>query len=518
MTRFLAMPPPDGAARRQAQYEAAVAAALSEPARPLARTLVTLTRSPKDERAAARARAAMHDADPRGWPAQDVSAVAALAVGAGLATEAAAMLTSALGAAEDPRAVARLRNDIARVELLHGAAAEANDRLDNALIDAGAAKAEAGVALALWLNAAQARALVGDTRRAAVALRRAVEAVRDQDPVQRLQLLQARAWHGTVKDVAALRDEYGAVRDAVLSETAELDARDPRRLDAQLALGRTGYFIGHTLDDSALMREALDVVHYSAAELRNAAPPGDPEAHLRAIEWCSLELELAFEHGDPDDVRQAARRLGHQLDAASGVALPRGVVPVARANAAFVELRLALEEGDLDAAAKAMDRLRSARKLTEAALGPKHPDTLQILRNTADGAELSAASGAPGASRRVAKELRSKADRADAAQTDGLRKGRPTTSPKAVLDLEADDPAAMFRAFEDDTGSPEAQIAQLTARIHALTEHLKLHKHDHASRRGLLKLVGQRRRLLKYLEKQDVERHRALLAALRLRR
>ena len=71
---------------------------------------------------------------------------------------------------------------------------------------------------------------------------------------------------------------------------------------------------------------------------------------------------------------------------------------------------------------------------------------------------------------------------------------------------------------EGDTGSPEVQVAVLTRRIAHLTEHLREHKHDYHSRRGLLKMVGKRRRLLKYLQKKDVERYRALIARLGLRR
>ena len=69
-----------------------------------------------------------------------------------------------------------------------------------------------------------------------------------------------------------------------------------------------------------------------------------------------------------------------------------------------------------------------------------------------------------------------------------------------------------------DTGSAEVQIAVLTKRIADLTEHLKTHKHDHASRRGLLKMVGRRRRLLDYLRNEDIERYRAVIARLGLRR
>ena len=74
------------------------------------------------------------------------------------------------------------------------------------------------------------------------------------------------------------------------------------------------------------------------------------------------------------------------------------------------------------------------------------------------------------------------------------------------------------RTHDGDTGSPEVQVAVLTRRIAHLTEHLREHKHDYHSRRGLLKMVGRRRRLLKYLQKKDVERYRALIAKLGLRR
>lgn len=75
-----------------------------------------------------------------------------------------------------------------------------------------------------------------------------------------------------------------------------------------------------------------------------------------------------------------------------------------------------------------------------------------------------------------------------------------------------------YGLHESDTGSPEAQVALLTKRISDLTEHLRQHKHDHHSRRGLLLIVGRRRRLLKYLAKVDIARYRALIERLGLRR
>jgi small subunit ribosomal protein S15 len=75
-----------------------------------------------------------------------------------------------------------------------------------------------------------------------------------------------------------------------------------------------------------------------------------------------------------------------------------------------------------------------------------------------------------------------------------------------------------FKKHDVDTGSPEVQIAILSERISVLTEHLKTHSKDHHSRRGLLKMVGHRRRLLNYLQKQDVERYRAVVKDLGLRR
>ena len=75
-----------------------------------------------------------------------------------------------------------------------------------------------------------------------------------------------------------------------------------------------------------------------------------------------------------------------------------------------------------------------------------------------------------------------------------------------------------FKAHEKDTGSPEVQIALLTSRIKYLTEHFKVHKKDHHSRRGLLKLVGQRRRLLNYVKKRDAEKYQGLIKELGIRK
>lgn len=74
-----------------------------------------------------------------------------------------------------------------------------------------------------------------------------------------------------------------------------------------------------------------------------------------------------------------------------------------------------------------------------------------------------------------------------------------------------------FRTHESDTGSPEVQIAILTGRINELTEHLRVHKKDHHSRRGLFKMVGQRRKLLNYLHDKDIERFRAIKEQLGIR-
>ena len=75
-----------------------------------------------------------------------------------------------------------------------------------------------------------------------------------------------------------------------------------------------------------------------------------------------------------------------------------------------------------------------------------------------------------------------------------------------------------YQAHETDTGSSEVQVAILTDRISHLTEHLKVHKGDHHTRRGLMKLIGQRRRLLDYVQRGDVERYRALIGRLGIRR
>ena len=90
--------------------------------------------------------------------------------------------------------------------------------------------------------------------------------------------------------------------------------------------------------------------------------------------------------------------------------------------------------------------------------------------------------------------------------------------PLALATAEKQQIIAKFAKHDGDTGSPEVQIGILTERINVLTEHLKTHSKDHHSRRGLLKMVGHRRRLLTYLQKQDVERYRTVIKDLGLRR
>lgn len=87
--------------------------------------------------------------------------------------------------------------------------------------------------------------------------------------------------------------------------------------------------------------------------------------------------------------------------------------------------------------------------------------------------------------------------------------------------IRKDEKAAVIEAnktHENDTGSPEVQVAILTARIQQLNEHLKAHPHDNHSRRGLLQMVGKRRKLLDYLAKKDIERYRALITKLNIRK
>ncbi len=91
-------------------------------------------------------------------------------------------------------------------------------------------------------------------------------------------------------------------------------------------------------------------------------------------------------------------------------------------------------------------------------------------------------------------------------------------SPLAFSKEDKQSVIAKHAKHDGDTGSPEVQIAILTARIDTLTEHLKQHKKDHHSRRGLLKMVGHRRRLLNYLQSRDLERYRALVKELELRK
>lgn len=81
-----------------------------------------------------------------------------------------------------------------------------------------------------------------------------------------------------------------------------------------------------------------------------------------------------------------------------------------------------------------------------------------------------------------------------------------------------DDIIKEYATHEGDTGSPEVQVALLSARISELTEHFRAHKHDHHSRRGLMLLIGKRKRLLSYLQNEDIERYRSLIKRLGLRR
>lgn len=92
------------------------------------------------------------------------------------------------------------------------------------------------------------------------------------------------------------------------------------------------------------------------------------------------------------------------------------------------------------------------------------------------------------------------------------------TAAPTVVDMSREDIIKEYALSDGDTGSPEVQIALLSHRISHLTEHLKTHKHDHHSRRGLFLLVGQRRRLLGYLQDVDINRYRSLIERLGLRR
>jgi small subunit ribosomal protein S15 len=87
-----------------------------------------------------------------------------------------------------------------------------------------------------------------------------------------------------------------------------------------------------------------------------------------------------------------------------------------------------------------------------------------------------------------------------------------------IMNMSTQDIIDEYRVHENDTGSPDVQVALLTSRIQQLTEHLKIHKKDHASRRGLLMMVGQRARLLRYLKDKDFARYKALINKLGIRR
>ena len=94
----------------------------------------------------------------------------------------------------------------------------------------------------------------------------------------------------------------------------------------------------------------------------------------------------------------------------------------------------------------------------------------------------------------------------------------PPTNPRDSMEQPTVEIIEKYRLHEKDTGSPEVQVALMTARIAGLTSHFKIHIHDHHSRQGLLRLVNQRRKLLDYLKRKDVERYRTLIGRLGLRR
>jgi small subunit ribosomal protein S15 len=99
-----------------------------------------------------------------------------------------------------------------------------------------------------------------------------------------------------------------------------------------------------------------------------------------------------------------------------------------------------------------------------------------------------------------------------------MKKGKQEENEVALSVEEKTDIITQYKRHDSDTGSPDVQVAILTKRINDLTEHFKIHKKDHHSRRGLLMLVGQRRRLLNYIKDRDVKRYRELVASLNLRK
>ena len=100
----------------------------------------------------------------------------------------------------------------------------------------------------------------------------------------------------------------------------------------------------------------------------------------------------------------------------------------------------------------------------------------------------------------------------------GSRRLTPENKKEGMKNMTKSEIIAAYAQHEGETGSPEVQIAVLTKRINDLNEHLKVHKKDHHSRRGLLKMVGHRRNLLAYLQKVDIERYRSIIARLGLRK
>jgi small subunit ribosomal protein S15 len=327
----------------------------------------------------------------------------------------------------------------------------------------------------------------------------------------------------SLHDPTVLPDDLATPEPRVLPE--EWNAAN---LEINLGWCRAGFAASRLNHDQGANRAWLSLLRRIVNSVAHWYGLSSPECSALQLEWASHELQAAIDSGSMAALGVARSRLeslSHRTPPGSDVTRAQLAVRANLATAALIEAFARPDAKASKAAETAMRDLNSARRAAERVLGPNHADTLRILLTQA---ELAATdpfvSGTLQQARLAAELLYRGARLTGAAQpdlSDQLRRladGLIMRVDPLALRRMPYQATARFGEHSEDTGGPAVQIAMLTERIRTLTEHLRHHPHDHHSRRGLLLMVGRRRRLLKYLERTDLERYRRLLQELELRR